>query len=722
VSDLTAAAADSGNMSGDGSLLRLHGGVLSVDAGHDVSSPFLHVTAGENRVQAGGSLTKSRIEPSSGTPLGALFSMQDARLDVRARGSVAIESAFNPTMLVQPAAQPAQRSYFFTYGADAGLSATSIAGDVDVSYERDRLSAFIGQGLPQQNSDTALSALPPNLELSALSGDLNYSGTSVLFPAARSNLELFAARDLNMVGQLIMSDAAANGMPSALAPQATPDALVDVQRATQDLRHAGDAVPVRISAGRDLRNLLLQLPKAAQISAGRDVRNLTLQGQNLAAQDQTRVSAGRDILLGEFFSKIEVGGPGRLDVLAGRDIDLGFSEGISTTGRLRNPLLPTRGADITAVAGLTRSLDVEGFVDQIIAPMTDYAKLLIDFVGKRGGESSLDFAAAREKFDGMSADAQRPLLIDVLFKELVFAGREANRDPASNFARGYAAIDALFKGSRDPDPEGTDGFVNPFTGDLKLAFSRIYTLSGGDINLLVPGGLVDVGLAVPPAVGAPQREPDDLGIVAQRAGSVRVYSMGDVLVNQSRVFTLAGGDIAIWSTLGDIDAGRGAKSAISAPAPQVIVDGSGNVQIDLAGAVAGSGIRGILTDPTAKPGDVDLIAPAGIVNAGDAGIGAAGNLNVAAQQVVGLDNIQVGGTSTGVPADTSNLGASLSGVSAVSSSASQAATKDMGATAGPSQQAALADTALGWLDVFLEGFGEEVCKASDQDCLDRSKK
>ena len=43
---------------------------------------------------------------------------------------------------------------------------------------------------------------------------------------------------------------------------------------------------------------------------------------------------------------------------------------------------------------------------------------------------------------------------------------------------------------------------------------------------------------------------------------------------------------------------------------------------------------------------MDLIAPAGKVDAGDAGIGSAGNLNVAAQQVVGLDNIQVGGTST----------------------------------------------------------------------------
>ncbi len=122
------------------------------------------------------------------------------------------------------------------------------------------------------------------------------------------------------------------------------------------------------------------------------------------------------------------------------------------------------------------------------------------------------------------------------------------------------------------------------------------------------------------------------------------------------------------------------------------------------------------------PGNVDLIAPAGIVNAGDAGIGAAGNLNVAAQQVVGLDNIQVGGSSTGVPAETSNLGAALSGASNASTSASSASSETVQDGRGGAGPAPLADTALGWLDVFVEGFGEEVCKPADDVCLQRSRK
>jgi hypothetical protein len=145
------------------------------------------------------------------------------------------------------------------------------------------------------------------------------------------------------------------------------------------------------------------------------------------------------------------------------------------------------------------------------------------------------------------------------------------------------------------------------------------------------------------------------------------------------------------------------------------------VTLDFAGAVAGSGIRTILTGDNVTPGDVDLIAPAGTVNAGDAGIGAAGNLNIAARQVVGLDNIQVGGSSTGVPADTSNLGASLSGVSAVASSATSASESAIADSSAAQQTAPLADSALGWLDVFVEGFGEDVCKASDAECLKRNR-
>ena len=719
--DMTAAAADAGYQQADGTLTHFNGGVLALAAGRDLSSPFVHVSSGDNTVTAGGAFTKSRLS-ESGELLGALFSMQDARLSIGAMRAIDLETVFNPTMLSQPGVLAANRTFFFTYGDDAGFSATSIADDIRSAYERTRLDGFVGATAKanDHNNNAAFATAPPNYTLHALSGDVVASDSSpILFPSAHSSLDLFAGRDVRL-GTFTMSDAAASSLPSTLLAASTPG-LAALLTATLALRHTDDSVPNRITAGRDIIGGTLLLPKSSRLTAGRDIFDVTLAGQNVRDADVTRVVAGRDVRLQNTTATLEVGGPGRFDILVGRDIDLGFSQGIASAGRIRNTALPARGADITAIAGFTQAMDAPTFVEKIVEPAAAYVDLVMAYVRKVSGDDSIGRDAALAQFKLFDAALQRPLLIQVFFHELEQAGIEYNQDRTTAYKRGYAAIDALFKGSRDPKPEGTDGFENPYSGNLSLAFSRIYTLGGGDINLLVPGGVVDVGLAVPPAVGAPRRDPSDLGIVAQRAGDVRIYSSGDVLVNSSRVFTLGGGDITIWSTLGDIDAGRGAKSAISAPAPRILIDGSGKVVVDLSGAVAGSGIRGILTDPTVEPGDVNLLAPAGIVNAGDAGIGSAGNLNVAAQQVVGLDNIQVGGASTGVPSETSNLGAALSAVSASTSGASSSATKDAGAGAGPAQKASLADTALGWLDVFLEGFGDEVCKPSDDQCLERNR-
>jgi filamentous hemagglutinin len=410
-----------------------------------------------------------------------------------------------------------------------------------------------------------------------------------------------------------------------------------------------------------------------------------------------------------------------LEVLAGRDINLNLSKGISTTGNLINGNLPRdSGASIIAAAGLNQPLDISDFVDEIVAGNTSLRTQLIDYVEKQSAQTDLDYETASSQFLAMPPTQQTSFVVDSLFSELVASGREANAGSDAGFARGYAALASLFTNSQSNS--------NPYSGDIALPFSRIYTLNGGSITLLAPGGKIDVGLANPPTVSkAAQtsidaRKPSELGIVAQQAGDVHVMAEGDVLVNTSRIFTLGGGDIAIWSSKGNIDAGKGAKSSISAPPPTLTVDGAGNVSINTGSAVAGSGIRTIVTSDEVKPGDVDLIAPVGFVNAGDAGIGSAGNLNIAAQSVVGLDNIQVGGTSTGVPPETSGLGAALSGVTASASNSTSAASTSMADNKEAEKKpAALADAAMSWLEVFVVGLGEENCRQDDLECLKRQK-
>jgi len=180
-----------------------------------------------------------------------------------------------------------------------------------------------------------------------------------------------------------------------------------------------------------------------------------------------------------------------------------------------------------------------------------------------------------------------------------------------------------------------------------------------------------------------------------------------MLVNQSRILTVAGGDVMLWSSEGDIDAGKGKKTATSVPAPIIKTDSQGNVTQELQGATSGSGI-GALSSGDVLAGDVDLIAPKGTVNAGDAGI-RAGNLNIAAQVVLGADNISVSGKSTGTPVvDASFVTASASGATAGGDDVSKAvaALSQSAADAAKNAQALSDAFKPSFVRVEVVGFGE----------------
>jgi filamentous hemagglutinin len=387
---------------------------------------------------------------------------------------------------------------------------------------------------------------------------------------------------------------------------------------------------------------------------------------------------------------------------------------------LQNANLPTSaGANLNLMVGYgTTGADLSGFMQQIILPSTTYTAELVSYVESLTGGSGLTIPQAETDFAGFTTDQQSALIDNVFFNELLLSGRAANSGTGVGFTEGYAAIDALFPHSRIPTAANPD----PYSGSLNLISSGIYTDSGGNISILVPTGEIDVGLAFTP-VGVTQKPASQLGIVAEGTGNVDIYSTGDVNVNASRIFTLGGGNILIWSTFGSIDAGNGSKSSLSVPPPLVSINASGQVTLDFGATLtAGSGIRTVQTDPNAPPGNVDLDAPVGTVNAGDAGIGSSGNINIAAAHVLGVDNINFGGTATGVPPEVSNLGATLSGASAVASGSTSNATSSVAEGSNTAKEVApLAQTALSWLDVFVTGLGEDNCKPDDIECLKRQK-
>ena len=95
----------------------------------------------------------------------------------------------------------------------------------------------------------------------------------------------------------------------------------------------------------------------------------------------------------------------------------------------------------------------------------------------------------------------------------------------------------------------------------------------------------------------------------------------------------------------------GAKTSVFRPPLTYTIDNDGRVALNVFGLQTGAGIGVLDAGGTGvrQKSRLDLIAPRGEVNAGDAGIRVVGDLNIAALRVVGFDNIQFSGAATGVP-------------------------------------------------------------------------
>jgi filamentous hemagglutinin len=735
--NVSAAAADSQPLPAVAGTTAPHfaSGGLTLGAGRDVVSGQFLVADGIGTLSAGRSFA-TNLTSAAGAPVGSLFALEDAQLSVWAQGDIAIDALLNPTVLFQQRATAGaiSNAVFFTYGAGSAFNAQSSSGTLTFNNLLANIDQLLGQTVESNTTQQSggLFVYPANLRLASLTKDIvgasGNSSASVLYPSGAGQLQLFAGRDISGL-ELRVSDAADSQIATAANPSFGAAGVVAVSEGNNfySSRHLNDPAPTLVVAGRDIDGIVLSSPKAGEIAAGRDILNLQYQGEGLNANDVTLLVAGRDFSDPEVFGDngfpvaapgvVQVGGPGRLDILAGRNIDLGLSVGVTTVGNLFNPNLATAtGGNITLMAGLGQNPDYTGFYKTIVAPSSVYQPQLIAYTESVTGLSGLTLAQAEAEFTSFTPSEQRPFIDGVFFNELTLSGVEANQVPSPGFTRGYTAIDALFPGSH----AGGTGPASPYSGNLKLTYSEIYTLAGGTIDLLVPGGAIDVGVANPPSSGN-VKPPSQLGIVAQGAGNVDIYSLGDVNVETSRIFTLGGGNILIWSNDGNIDAGNGAKSSLSLPPPTYGVDSAGNVILVFNAAVAGSGIRTIQTTPTEPAGNVDLIAPVGTVNAGDAGIGAAGNINIAAVSVVGAGNINFGGAATGVPPAVSGVTAALSGAAATAASVSTTATTSLEASATSEQAAPLTQSAISWLDVFVTGLGEENCKPDDLECLKRQK-
>lgn len=625
---------------------------------------------------------------------------------------------------------------------------------------------------------------PPGMTATALDGDIHLAGNITLFPSPTGHLELVASGSIDgfqptglsnllITGQRVqawgasginVSDADPDALPSAIAPfnyYSRVGSSVNANNGTQSgffdpvaryftdsfsttgsfglattkqalhdsgLLHRNDPDPLRVYAlGGDLSGFSLFSPKRSLIHASRDITDISFYLQNLSSSDSTIVSAGRDIIPSNSSSllrnasfadgnfpasgesplpgDIHLGGPGTLQVLAGRNLDLGLGStnadgsgsGILTIGNTRNPGLPFDGADLIAAAGLGDATSLGDSDLRIDAFINRY----IDTAEGRRYLAELGVT----NFNSLGDEERASIALKVFYLVLRDAGRDFNNEKSPDFGtyrEGFAAIETLFGDGR-------------YDGDILSRSRNIRTQNGGDISLIAPGGSLTLANTT---IGNPLTPP---GIVTESGGRVSIFTDRSVDIGIGRIFTLRGGDMVIWSSRGDIAAGVASKTVASAPPTRVLIDPqSGAVQTDLAGLATGGGIGVLATVAGVRPGNVDLIAPAGIIDAGDAGIRVTGDINLAATQVVNASNIAAGGSSSGAPSTPSASSPSVGGLTAGASSTAAASTAALDATDSAAGQAATTDAVpeevtLSVITVEVLGYGGGPVEEEDEE-------
>ncbi|WP_407352060.1 filamentous haemagglutinin family protein [Luteimonas sp. R10] len=658
---------------------------------------------------------------------GLALVLGDSRVAVNTGGDLAINNVIDPGRVPTSGSTPAAEYGGLSDSIENATWFTLWTGRTAV----DLFSAGGSVALARSGSDPTALYLPSALGIVAAGGDIVMAGGEIiLMPSPSARLDYFA-RDSILQGSATLSGGSPDDIATPFRPAWTLSDFMGGQSGTlyatnywaDDRRYdpwfnggelftfgldtVGDlgdlgADPMRFYALHgDIINfktgetsnvgvggeslIFHRASRPVRMLAGRDlfgVSGLILHGDE---RDVSIIQAGRDIVWGSF----DIAGPGVLEVSAGRNL-YQAGPGGNQLGKLTSigPLVPgdqRPGASIVMqagagpqgpdYAGLMRYLDPANLLPAG-TPLDGSGKLaktyeseLAQWLEQRYGFDGA-VGEAQAFFSGLAPEQQRIFLREIYYAELRAGGREYNAPDSRRFGsylRGREAIAALFpETDENGNPVVRGGDIIMYGGNEWTGASGVRTLFGGDIQILAPHGQIVVGVEG-------QVPPSSAGVITQGSGDIQMYSKDSILLGLSRIMTTFGGDILAWSAEGDINAGRGAKSTLVYTPPRRVYDDVGNVTLSPQVPSTGAGIATLDPIPEVPPGDIDLIAPLGTIDAGEAGIRVSGNVNLAALQVVNAENIQVQGEATGLPATAAVNVAALTSTSVAANSAVQAA-------------------------------------------------
>ncbi len=548
-------------------------GNVTLKAGRDVSGHFV-ARNGAGRITAG-------RNAGTATRLLAL-SLVSGGWTVKAANDILLQEVRNPNGIFDNlGSSTSANRHRFDYAPDA-YTILKAGNSVQLrGTALPRFSDAFSQGMPP--------IYPGTLDIAAGAGGVVLGNDVVLFPSPVGNLSITTTEGGSLVGnkagdlaQLILSDSGKTKY------RAFGDFGISDHAATPV--HLDDGEPVRLEIAGDMSGIVLGVPKRAEVSIGGDMVNSRFDGQNLRADDVTRIRVAGDIInRNEFtsvvvdtapdFSAFELGliFPPLTGALAGLETRFTYratTKTLTFQGRMTGDELqlllntPVRVFDANRLPvllpngePLTQSVQIlrPEVANQLYADSQD-VPLNLDTGYRLGGDGTFDIRAHNLDLGATVG--------------IVSQGPRANAAFANYFTRG-ADINVTL------------------AGNLDMFSTKIASLNGGNITVVADGS-VNVGSKDFIASDAAAR-----GIFTVDQSDVTVIARGNIDVNGSRIAGYDGGNVTVRSLEGNVDAGTGGSG--SATVEKIYVDPVTRQILTYAPTIPGSGILATTFPPSLDP-------------------------------------------------------------------------------------------------------------------------
>jgi filamentous hemagglutinin family protein len=576
-------------------------GDVTIHAGRDVSGHFV-LRNGTGSIEAG---------RDAGIPTRLLaLSLVDGDWSVTAKRDLLLQEIRNPNGVFNnlgSTTSPNRHRFDYTPEASASLHAgnsVQLRGTALPRYA----DAF-SQGLPP--------IYPGTLDITAGAGGVTLGNDLLLFPSPRGNLAITTTDGGSLSGsrpgdlvQLVLSDSAKT--------QYRAFGDFGISDHGPGLLHRDDPEPVRLAVAGHLEGILLGVPKRAEIDVGGNLVNSRFDGQNLRADDVTRLRVAGDILNRNEFTSVPLAAAPDFSPF---DLDLIYPTPSGGLVGLENRF---------AYNPVTKSLTFQGRLS--------------------GDELQLLLAAPVRQFDASGAPLLLPngepvtrpvaLLPPEVAHQLYDLSQDIPLNPDTGYRIGGGGRFEI--SARNLDLGATAGIVsqgpraNPAlarlfergadvtittTGDLDLFSTRIASLGGGHLSIFA-GGRINAGSKDFTPTDASAR-----GILTVDPSDVTVVARGDIAINGSRIAAYDGGRVTVRSLEGDIDAGSGAAG--SATVEKIHVDPVTREIRSYSPTIPGSGILATTFPPSLDPafppsrttvGDILVETPRGDILASAGGV------------------------------------------------------------------------------------------------------